>query len=99
MAPVAHSRRETITQVHTGNAHRQIVDGQRVRGISRAGHPVVFGGLIGGIAVAARAVFSARALEVLGVPDYRLFIRGDEVEYHRRLQRSGLRFGTALDAT
>ena len=45
------------------------------------------------------AVFSARALEVLGVPDYRLFIRGDEVEYHRRLQRSGLRFGTALNAT
>lgn len=36
-----------MTQVHTGNAHRQIVDGQRVRGISRAGHPVVFGGLIG----------------------------------------------------
>ncbi|NYN77790.1 hypothetical protein GPV90_24480, partial [Salmonella enterica subsp. enterica serovar Typhimurium] len=24
-----------------------MVDGQRVRGISRAGHPVVFGGLIG----------------------------------------------------
>lgn len=23
-----------MTQVHTGNAHRQIVDGQRVRGIS-----------------------------------------------------------------
>ena len=36
-----------MTQVHTGNADRQIVDGQRVRGISRAGHPVVFGGLIG----------------------------------------------------
>lgn len=42
------------------------------------------------------ALISARAMEVIGVPDYRLFIRGDEVEYHRRLARSGLRFGTAL---
>ena len=30
------------------------------------------------------------------MPDYRLFIRGDEVEYHRRLANSGLSFGTAL---
>ena len=30
------------------------------------------------------------------MPDYRLFIRGDEVEYHRRLSRSGLRYGTCL---
>lgn len=42
------------------------------------------------------ALFSARSLEQLGVPDYRLFIRGDEVEFHRRLARSGLRFGTCL---
>lgn len=42
------------------------------------------------------ALITARAMERIGVPDYRLFIRGDEVEYHRRLQRSGLRFGTAL---
>lgn len=42
------------------------------------------------------ALISARAMEIIGVPDYRLFIRGDEVEYHRRLVRSGLRFGTAL---
>lgn len=42
-----------MTRVHTGNAHRQIVDGQRVRGISRAGHPVVFGGLIGVVGGAA----------------------------------------------
>lgn len=42
------------------------------------------------------ALISARAMEVIGVPDYRLFIRGDEVEYHRRLVRSGLQFGTAL---
>lgn len=42
------------------------------------------------------ALISARAMEIIGVPDYRLFIRGDEVEYHRRLVRSGLEFGTAL---
>ncbi|MDO4761861.1 MAG: glycosyltransferase family 2 protein [Corynebacterium sp.] len=44
------------------------------------------------------ALISARAMEVIGVPDLRLFIRGDEVEYHRRLVRSGLRFGTCLRA-
>ncbi|RNE48220.1 glycosyltransferase [Corynebacterium alimapuense] len=42
------------------------------------------------------ALISAEAMEIIGVPDYRLFIRGDEVEYHRRLVRSGLSFGTAL---
>ena len=42
------------------------------------------------------ALISARAMEIIGVPDYRLFIRGDEVEYHRRLAGSGLKFGTAL---
>ncbi|HCG46191.1 MAG TPA: glycosyl transferase [Corynebacterium flavescens] len=42
------------------------------------------------------ALISAEAMEIIGVPDYRLFIRGDEVEYHRRLQGSGLAFGTAL---
>ena len=35
-------------------------------------------------------------MTIIGVPDYRLFIRGDEVEYHRRLVNSGLEFGTAL---
>jgi rhamnopyranosyl-N-acetylglucosaminyl-diphospho-decaprenol beta-1,3/1,4-galactofuranosyltransferase len=44
-------------------------------------------------------LFSAEALEVVGVPDYRLFIRGDEVEVHRRVVRSGLRFGTTLKAS
>ncbi|MBZ4558813.1 glycosyltransferase family 2 protein [Mycobacterium avium subsp. hominissuis] len=44
------------------------------------------------------ALFRASALESIGVPDLRLFIRGDEVEMHRRLVRSGLRFGTCLDA-
>ncbi|OFP89453.1 glycosyltransferase [Corynebacterium sp. HMSC059E07] len=42
------------------------------------------------------ALISAEAMEIIGVPDYRLFIRGDEVEYHRRLVNSGLNFGTAL---
>jgi rhamnopyranosyl-N-acetylglucosaminyl-diphospho-decaprenol beta-1,3/1,4-galactofuranosyltransferase len=40
------------------------------------------------------ALFSAGALDAIGVPDPRLFVRGDEVEIHRRLRRSGLRFGT-----
>ena len=44
------------------------------------------------------ALFRASALESIGVPDLRLFIRGDEVEMHRRLVRSGLPFGTCLDA-
>jgi rhamnopyranosyl-N-acetylglucosaminyl-diphospho-decaprenol beta-1,3/1,4-galactofuranosyltransferase len=41
------------------------------------------------------ALFRAEALEVIGVPDYRMFFRGDETEMHRRMVRSGLRFGTA----
>jgi rhamnopyranosyl-N-acetylglucosaminyl-diphospho-decaprenol beta-1,3/1,4-galactofuranosyltransferase len=44
------------------------------------------------------ALFRAGTLEAVGVPDLRLFIRGDEVEVHRRLVRSGLPFGTCLDA-
>ena len=42
------------------------------------------------------ALFRASTLDVIGVPDLRLFVRGDEVEMHRRLVRSGLPFGTAL---
>ncbi|GAA2333744.1 glycosyltransferase family 2 protein [Saccharopolyspora halophila] len=42
------------------------------------------------------ALFRASTLDVVGVPDYRLFFRGDEVEIHRRLGRSGLPFGTTL---
>jgi rhamnopyranosyl-N-acetylglucosaminyl-diphospho-decaprenol beta-1,3/1,4-galactofuranosyltransferase len=38
-------------------------------------------------------------VDVVGVPDYRLFFRGDEVEIHRRVVRSGLPFGTCLRAT
>ena len=44
------------------------------------------------------ALFRASTLEQIGVPDLRLFVRGDEVEIHRRLVRSGLPFGTALRA-
>ncbi|MCX2952304.1 glycosyltransferase [Lentzea sp. NEAU-D7] len=42
------------------------------------------------------ALFRATTLDVVGVPDYRLFFRGDEVEVHRRMVRSGLPFGTSL---
>jgi rhamnopyranosyl-N-acetylglucosaminyl-diphospho-decaprenol beta-1,3/1,4-galactofuranosyltransferase len=45
------------------------------------------------------ALFRASTLDVVGVPDYRLFVRGDEVEIHRRLVRSGLPFGTSLRAS
>ena len=44
------------------------------------------------------ALFRADALDVVGVPDYRLFFRGDETEIHRRLVRSGLPFGTCVGA-
>ncbi|AFR46940.1 galactofuranosyltransferase GlfT1 [Gordonia sp. KTR9] len=44
------------------------------------------------------ALFSAHCLEQVGVPDLRLFFRGDEVEVHRRLVRSGVKFGTCLRA-
>jgi rhamnopyranosyl-N-acetylglucosaminyl-diphospho-decaprenol beta-1,3/1,4-galactofuranosyltransferase len=44
------------------------------------------------------ALFRASTLEAVGVPDLRLFVRGDEVELHRRLVRSGIPFGTCLDA-
>jgi rhamnopyranosyl-N-acetylglucosaminyl-diphospho-decaprenol beta-1,3/1,4-galactofuranosyltransferase len=44
------------------------------------------------------ALFRADALDVVGVPDYRLFFRGDETEIHRRLLRSGLPFGTCPQA-
>jgi rhamnopyranosyl-N-acetylglucosaminyl-diphospho-decaprenol beta-1,3/1,4-galactofuranosyltransferase len=44
------------------------------------------------------ALFRADALDVVGVPDYRLFFRGDETEIHRRLVRAGLPFGTCVGA-
>lgn len=42
------------------------------------------------------ALFRAETIAAIGVPDLRLFVRGDEVEAHRRLVRSGLPFGTCL---
>jgi rhamnopyranosyl-N-acetylglucosaminyl-diphospho-decaprenol beta-1,3/1,4-galactofuranosyltransferase len=45
------------------------------------------------------ALFKADTVEAVGVPDLRLFVRGDEVELHRRLIRSGLPFGTCLEAS
>ena len=42
------------------------------------------------------ALFRASTLDVVGVPDLRLFVRGDEVEVHRRLARSGLPYGICL---
>jgi len=42
------------------------------------------------------ALFGADALDVVGVPDSRLFLRGEEVEIYRRARRSGLPFGTCL---
>ena len=57
------------------------------------------GDLLGGIASLFNgALFRASTLEAVGVPDIRLFIRGDEVDVHRRLVLSGLPFGTCLDA-
>jgi rhamnopyranosyl-N-acetylglucosaminyl-diphospho-decaprenol beta-1,3/1,4-galactofuranosyltransferase len=44
------------------------------------------------------ALFRAETVEAVGVPDLRLFIRGDETELHRRLVRTGLPFGTCLEA-
>lgn len=45
------------------------------------------------------ALFRADTVDAVGVPDLRLFVRGDEVELHRRLVRSGLPFGTCLTAS
>ncbi len=44
------------------------------------------------------ALFRAETIDAVGIPDLRLFVRGDETELHRRLLRSGLRFGTCLNA-
>jgi rhamnopyranosyl-N-acetylglucosaminyl-diphospho-decaprenol beta-1,3/1,4-galactofuranosyltransferase len=61
--------------------------------------PSVDGELLPGIAAFFNgALFRAATLDVIGVPDLRLFVRGDEVELHRRTVRSGLPFGTALTA-
>lgn len=43
-------------------------------------------------------LMSARAVTAVGVPDLRLFVRGDEVDLHRRVRASGLGFGTCPQA-
>jgi rhamnopyranosyl-N-acetylglucosaminyl-diphospho-decaprenol beta-1,3/1,4-galactofuranosyltransferase len=64
-----------------------------------AADPSAGGELLPGIAAFFNgALFRAGTLEVIGVPDLRLFVRGDEVELHRRMVRSGLAFGTVLTA-
>lgn len=64
-----------------------------------AADPSVDAQLLPGIAALFNgALFRAGTLDAIGVPDLRLFVRGDEVELHRRLVRSGLPFGTALNA-
>ena len=64
-----------------------------------AADPSVHDDLVPGIAAFFNgALFRAGTLEVIGVPDLRLFVRGDEVELHRRMVRSGLAFGTVLTA-
>lgn len=45
------------------------------------------------------ALFRSSTVEAVGVPDIRLFIRGDEVDVHRRLVLSGLPFGTCLETS
>ncbi|GAB20220.1 galactofuranosyltransferase [Gordonia effusa NBRC 100432] len=76
----------------------ELFEGQENTGAgSAASGPQATDDLLEGIASLMNgALFSAKALEQVGVPDLRLFFRGDEVEMHRRLTRSGLRFGTCL---
>ena len=71
----------------------------RSRAALAADPSVADGELLPGIAAFFNgALFRAGTLEVIGVPDLRLFVRGDEVELHRRLVRSRLAFGTGLTA-
>jgi rhamnopyranosyl-N-acetylglucosaminyl-diphospho-decaprenol beta-1,3/1,4-galactofuranosyltransferase len=71
----------------------------RSRAALQADRSVADGELLPGIAAFFNgALFRASTLEVVGVPDLRLFVRGDEVELHRRMVRSGLAFGTVLTA-
>jgi rhamnopyranosyl-N-acetylglucosaminyl-diphospho-decaprenol beta-1,3/1,4-galactofuranosyltransferase len=44
------------------------------------------------------ALFAATAFDAVGIPDLRLFLRGDEVEIGRRLKRSNLKYGTVTSA-
>lgn len=82
-----------------GLVWRRHVSELRTEGPQQVGGPPACGGLLPGIASLFNgALFRASTLEAVGVPDLRLFVRGDEVELHRRLVRSGLPFGTCLSA-
>lgn len=82
-----------------GLVWRRHVSELRTEGPPQVGGPPACGGLLPGIASLFNgALFRASTLEAVGVPDLRLFVRGDEVEIHRRLVRSGLPFGTCLSA-
>jgi rhamnopyranosyl-N-acetylglucosaminyl-diphospho-decaprenol beta-1,3/1,4-galactofuranosyltransferase len=82
-----------------GLVWRRHVSELRTEGPQQVGGPPACGGLLPGIASLFNgALFRASTLEAVGVPDLRLFVRGDEVEIHRRLVRSGLPFGTCLSA-
>jgi rhamnopyranosyl-N-acetylglucosaminyl-diphospho-decaprenol beta-1,3/1,4-galactofuranosyltransferase len=82
-----------------GLVWRRLVSELRTEGEGQVGAPPACGGLLPGIASLFNgALFRASTVEAVGVPDLRLFVRGDEVELHRRLVRSGLPFGTCLDA-
>lgn len=43
-------------------------------------------------------LIARKAIEHVGLPDKRFFIRGDEVEYLIRLKRAGLKLGVVVDA-
>ncbi len=52
-----------------------------------------FAHLFNGLLISAQAIF------VVGLPDLRLFLRGDEVDYLFRMRRSKLKFGTLASAS
>jgi len=71
------------------------------QGLTWRRHPDELGGgdlLPGYASLFNGALFRAETLLAVGIPDIRLFIRGDEVDVHRRLVLSGLPFGTCLKA-
>jgi rhamnopyranosyl-N-acetylglucosaminyl-diphospho-decaprenol beta-1,3/1,4-galactofuranosyltransferase len=71
------------------------------QGLAWRRHPAQLGGgdvLKGYASLFNGALFRAETILTVGIPDIRLFIRGDEVDVHRRLVLSGLPFGTCLNA-
>ncbi|MGG5173745.1 glycosyltransferase [Pseudarthrobacter sp. J1763] len=45
------------------------------------------------------ALIRADVFSIVGLPDIRLFIRGDEVDFTLRLRQAGIRFGTVTSAS